>query len=98
VTGPGSASITQGKTTDVTVSIKRTGFTDAVKLSFGNLPKGVTVDSKDTTVPKDETKTTVTLKAADDADEVSDHKATVTAEGGGKKPEPATFTVKVVKK
>jgi len=97
VTGPGDTSIKQGGTTDVKVSIKRTGFTDPVKVTF-TLPKGVTLDSKDTTIPKDATSGTFTLKAADDAPVTDKGEASVTAEGGDKKPEPARFNIKVIEK
>jgi len=69
-----------------------------VKLTFSDLPNGVTVEEKNPTIKKDETKGTFTLKAEGDAPEVGDHKAKVEAAGGGKNPEPASFSVKVVKK
>jgi len=97
VTGPGDTSIKQGGTADVKVSIKRTGFTDPVKVTF-TLPEGVTLESKDTTIPKDATSGTFTLKAADNAPVTSKGEASVTAEGGDKKPEPARFTIKVTEK
>ena len=97
VTGPGDTSIKQGGTAEVTVSIKQTGFTDPVKLTF-DLPKGVKTKEKDIVFPKDETKIKVTLVADDDAELTDKGAASVTAEGGGKKPDPAKFTIKITKK
>ncbi|MBY0228000.1 MAG: hypothetical protein K2W96_01840 [Gemmataceae bacterium] len=99
VTAPASVSVTQGKVQTFRVSIKRTGFTDEVKLTF-NLSdlKGVKLVEKDTTIAKDKNFGTFTLEAADDAAVTSKGVATVAAEGGGKKTEPAKFTVKVVEK
>ena len=54
VTAPASVSVTQGKVKTFKVTIKRTGFTDEVKLTF-NLSdlKGVKLVEKDTTIAKD---------------------------------------------
>jgi uncharacterized membrane protein len=97
LTGPSDTSIKQGGTAEVTVSITRTGFTDPVKLTF-DLPKGVTTKVKDLAIPKDETKIKVTLEAADDAEVTDKGAASVTAEGGDKKPDPAKFTIKITSK
>ncbi|MBY0227999.1 MAG: hypothetical protein K2W96_01835 [Gemmataceae bacterium] len=96
VTGPGDTSIKQGGSAEVTVSITRTGFSDPVKITF-DLPKGVKTKETDLAIPKDETKAKFTLMADKDAEVSDKNAASVTAEGGGKKPEPAKFNIKITK-
>ena len=62
-----SQTITQDKTDEVAVNISRTQFNDPVTIEVKDLPKGVTLETKDTTMPGDKTMLTLTLKAAPDA-------------------------------
>jgi len=79
VKSPGSQTITQDRTDEMTVSIDRSGFTGPVTIDVRNLPTGVTVATKEMTVPADKSSITVTTKANPDAPPVSDHVVTLTA-------------------
>jgi hypothetical protein len=68
-----SHSITQDKTVEFMVDVTRTNFTEPVVIAVTDLPKGVTLDTKDLTVPSDKSRLTITLKAAPDAPPVTDH-------------------------
>jgi hypothetical protein len=68
-----------GDKADVMVKITRKNVDDKVEITFSKLPEGVTV--KDGSVEKNDGKFTLEAKA--DAKAVKDHKATVTAKGGG---------------
>ncbi len=73
VTTASSQTITQDKTDEIMVNVNRDNFKDVVMLEVHNLPKGVTVDTKDMTIPADKSSATITLKAAPDAATVADH-------------------------
>lgn len=79
VKSPGSQTVTQDKTDELTVSIDRDNFSAPVTIELKNLPKGVTVETKDLTLPADKNSLTVTVKAAPDAPAIVDHPVTVTA-------------------
>jgi hypothetical protein len=93
---PMDVTIKRGDTNQVTVSIDRGNFRDPVSVSFDNLPKGVTVQDKDTKINSGDSSAKFTLKAADDAELVTNHetKATVTGPDGIKVTEPFKVTVK----
>ncbi len=93
---PAATSIKPGETATIHVGITREKFNDPVVLTFADLPKGVTIMDNDLSISKDVNSAKLTLKAADDASPVADHKVTVTALGGGLKQE-ATFKVTVKK-
>ena len=59
--------ITQDKTDEISVVVNRDNYKDDVTLQVTDLPKGVTVDTKDLTVRPDVSTFTLTLKAAPDA-------------------------------
>jgi uncharacterized membrane protein len=94
--GPASTSIKAGETATIDIDITRDKFNDPVALTFAGLPDGVTVMESDRTISKDATSAKLTLKAAADAKPIDDHKATVTASGGGLTRE-STFKVTVKK-
>ena len=71
--------ITQDLTDEITVMIDRDNFSAPVDIRFDNLPKGVSVVTKEMTIPADKDSMTVTLKAAPDAPPVTDHPAKVSA-------------------
>jgi uncharacterized membrane protein len=96
VKGPGDTSVKPGETTTIHVDVTREKFNDPVELKFTGLPDGVSIMENDLTISKDVSTAKLTLKADTDAKPVDDHKVTVTASGGGMKPE-ATFKVTVKK-
>jgi len=93
---PFDVTIKRGDTNQVTVSIDRTNFRDAVSVSFDNLPKGVTVQDRDSKIATGDNSGKFTLKADDNAELVTNHEAKVTVTGpsGIKVTEPFKVTVK----
>jgi hypothetical protein len=81
---PADQNITQGKSENVSISVDRHGFADAVQVSFSNLPTGVTVTEG--TIPAGDSKKDFVLVAAPDAPAVNKHLVTVTARGAGAAP------------
>lgn len=79
VKGPTSQTVIQDRTDEMSVSVDRDGFSGPVTISLKNLPKGVTVETKDLTLPADKNSLTVTIKAAPDAPAVVDHVVQVMA-------------------
>jgi hypothetical protein len=90
VKAPADTSIKSGETATIDVVITREKFNDPVELVFIGLPDGVVIMENDLTVSKDVSNAKLTLKVADTAKPVDDHKVTVRASGGAMKPE-ATF-------
>jgi len=62
-----SHTITQDKTDELTVTVTRTEHKDPVTIEVKNLPKGVTLETKDLSIPGDKNTVTLTFKAAPDA-------------------------------
>jgi hypothetical protein len=79
VKAPSSQTVTQDRADEMTVSVDRDGFTGPVTIELKNLPKGVTVETKDMTLPADKNSLKVTVKAAPDAPAVVDHVVQVVA-------------------
>jgi hypothetical protein len=73
VTTSGDHTITQGGTADVEIAVTRSNNKDEVTLSVADLPSGVTLDSKDLTVPGDKNTITIRLKAEPNALPVDNH-------------------------
>lgn len=73
ITATDSHSITQDKTMEFMVDVTRSNLNDPVTIEVNDLPKGVTLETKDLTVPGDKSRITLTLKAAPDAPPVTDH-------------------------
>jgi hypothetical protein len=96
VKSPADTSVNPGETATIVVDITRDKFNDPVVLMFTGLPDGVSIMESDMTISKDVSTSKLTLKADSDAKPVDDHKVTVSASGGGMKPE-ATFKVTVKK-
>jgi hypothetical protein len=89
-----SQTITQDKTDEIDVLVNRTQFSDPVTVEVKDLPKGVTLETKDLSIPGDKNKITLTLKAAPDA-HVGEHTIKIAAKGGGAEAEaPVKLTVK----
>lgn len=74
---PADQTMKQGESNRVAVAIDRTGFADAVKVTFSNLPQGVRVD--DDTIPAGDSSKDFVLIAAADAAVVNKHIVTVHA-------------------
>jgi hypothetical protein len=81
---PSDQTITQGSTNDVSISVDRHGFADAVQISFSNLPTGIRVE--ETAIPAGESQKQFRLIAAPDAQIVNKQIVTVTAKGAGATP------------
>ena len=79
VKGPTGQSVTQDRADEMTISVDRDGFSGPVTIELKNLPKGVTVETKDLTLPADKNSLKVTVKAAPDAPAVVDHVVQVVA-------------------
>ena len=62
-----SHTITQDRTDELTVTVTRTQFSDPVTIDVKDLPKGVTLETKDLAIPGDKNTLTLTFKAAPDA-------------------------------
>jgi uncharacterized membrane protein len=80
--GPSSTTIKAGETATINIGISREKFNEPVALTFNGLPDGVSIMESDRSISKDATSTKLTLKAANDAKPMDDHKVTVTATGG----------------
>ena len=57
----------------MTINVNRDHFKDVVTLEVTDLPKGVSLESGDLSIPADQNNITLTLKAAADASTVTDH-------------------------
>lgn len=93
---PFDVTIKRGDTSQVSVSIDRDNFRDAVSVGIENLPKGVSVQDRDSKIATGENSGKFTLKADDNAELVTNHEAKVTVTGpnGIKVTEPFKVTVK----
>ncbi|HEX3148602.1 MAG TPA: hypothetical protein VHR66_10990 [Gemmataceae bacterium] len=97
ITATDSHSITQDKTVEFMVDVTRTNFKEPVEIAVTDLPKGVTVDTKDLTVPTDKSRLTITLKAAPDAPPITDHVFHITGKSSAvptTEPKAIKLTVK----
>lgn len=95
LTSSGDHTITQGETDDVMVNINRDNFKEPVTFDVKDLPRGVTLDSKDLTAPADKGTFTLRLKAAVDAPPTKDAVFHITGKSGDVKAE---LTVKLTVK
>jgi len=75
--------VTQTETDDVSIGVNRDHFKDAVTIELRNLPAGVTVNTKDATIPADKSTVVVQIKAAADAKPVTDHPFQVVGKAPG---------------
>ncbi len=76
---PADQRMAQGDSNKVAISIDRTGFGDAVTITFANLPEGVRVDGD--TIPAGDSKKDFVLVATPTAKIVETQIVTVTAKG-----------------
>jgi hypothetical protein len=81
LTEPVDQSMLQGQSNRVAVAIARTGFADAIRVTFSNLPQGVRVDGD--TIPAGDSSRDFVMIAAPDARVVNRHIVTVQAQGAG---------------
>lgn len=96
VTTKNSQTITQDKTDEIDVAVTRKEFNGPVELEVKNLPKGVSLETKDLTIPEGKNTLTLTLKAAPDASPVTDHVFHIVAKS--KEVESVTTDVKLTVK
>jgi len=73
LTVSGDHTITQGETDDIMVAVTRSHHSEPVTLEVSDLPKGVSVDTKDLTIPGDKNSFTLRLKADATAPAVKNH-------------------------
>jgi len=98
VTSPGSQTVQQDRTDEMTVSVKRAHFESPVKIEVRNLPAGVSVDTKELTIPAGKTSLALTIKAAPDAKPVEKQTVTIAATAVDEKDMPeakVNFDLKV---
>src|ERR1700690_2827614 len=67
ITAMNSHTITQDKTVELKVDVDRENFSEPVMIAVTDLPKGVTLETRELTIPTDKNSITLTLKAAPDA-------------------------------
>lgn len=91
----GDHTITQGETDDVILTINRDNFKEQVTVEVGDLPKGVTLDTRDLTIPADQSKITIRLKAAADAPATKDATFHITGKSKDIKSEPMNVKLTV---
>jgi hypothetical protein len=93
---PAHQTLRRGETNRVAIMVLRDNIPDSVTVQFGGLPRGVKVVEVDRKVNPNELTVNYTLHAANDADLVSNHRATVTAQapGGLSATESLSLTVK----
>jgi hypothetical protein len=92
VKSPGNQTVTQDQTDDMTVSVDRDNFSGPVTIDVRNLPQGVSLVTKDLTLPADKNSVTVTVKANPDAPPVVDHVVQVAAKAKDQSDLPETVT------
>jgi hypothetical protein len=73
VTASGDHTVTQGESDKVMINVMRDNFKEPVTLEVSDLPKGVTLEGGDLTVPADQNNITIVLKADATAPTVKDH-------------------------
>lgn len=78
---PSNQTLYQGGTDPIKISIRRDKFTDAVTVTFDQLPSGVDVAENNLKIPSDGSAANFTLRAAADAKLVENHPARVTVTG-----------------
>jgi len=86
VKAPDSVTLKQGDSENVKISVTRkpASFDEDVHITFEGLPTGVTVAPADGKISKASNDGTFTLRAADDAGEVSNAGAKIVAKSGDK--------------
>jgi outer membrane receptor for ferric coprogen and ferric-rhodotorulic acid len=83
VKSPGSQTLTQDQTDDMTISISRDHFSGPVDIHLKDLPQGVSVVTKEMTIPEGKDSVKVTVKADPGAPATSDHQVIVQAKPQG---------------
>jgi hypothetical protein len=93
-----SSKIAQGESKNINVGLHRgKNFDQDVKLSFTNVPKGVTIDPPNPTIKGADKETTIAVRAADDAP-VGDHTINVSGQPGTGAAANNEFTITIRKK
>lgn len=78
---PADQTVAQGASNPIKISVERTGFADAVSISFSNLPTGVRVEGD--SIPAGESSKDFVIVAAPDAQVVNNKVVTVRAKASG---------------
>ena len=84
VRGIDGLTVARGKTADVTIDLARENFNGPVEITLADLPDGVSLVTKDTTIPAGRDSLTITLRAGPDA-RLGGHIVGVVARGSGEK-------------
>ncbi len=79
VTAPGEQNVTRDIATEFTVSVNRDNFAGPIGIELRSLPVGVSVITKEMTIPAGKDSLTVSIKATPDAPVVDDHLVKVAA-------------------
>jgi len=79
VKAPGTQNVTRDMTTEFSVSVDRDNFAGPIDIELRDLPKGVSIVTKEMTIPAGKDSLTVTVKAAPDAPVVENHVVKVAA-------------------
>ena len=85
VTAPGEKTIKQNGTVDADISVSRDNFTGPVEIEFRDLPTGITVVTKDLTIPTGKDSVKVTFRAAPEAKVANDQLVHVMAKAKDEK-------------
>jgi len=94
IKGPTGQSIKQGDSNQVSISVNRDNFNDAVTIRLEDLPKGITCVEDKVVVPAGEKSIKLTLKAAPDA-EIGEHDVKIDATAPGIDENVQTFKLNV---
>jgi len=89
VKAPGTQNVTRDMTTEFSVSVDRDNFAGAIDIELRDLPKGVSIVTKEMTIPAGKDSLTITVKAAPDAPVMENHVVKVAAKAKDM-PEAAT--------
>jgi hypothetical protein len=98
LTQPSDYTVVRGGNADVVVKIARTGFRDAVTVTFDNLPAGVEPKDKDNKIATEATSGTFALHANADAPLVTNKEVRVTVAGPDGMRATDTFKLTVKEK
>ena len=79
VKAPGTQNVTRDMTTEFSVSVDRDNFAGSIEIELRDLPKGVSIVTKEMTIPAGKDSVTVTVKAALDAPVIESHMVKVAA-------------------
>lgn len=94
LTQPSNQTMKRGETNQISISISRSNFSEAVGVKFSDLPKGTTI-VEDKKIASDKNSETYTLHSAPDADLVANSVCKVTVAGPDGMTATETFKITV---